>query len=436
MKISPLKFAAASTKAESAAQPARFTPAAVQAHPHHGPKGRVLRLWFVINNTVVSFINNNDLLWAAALTYTVALSIIPVLALAFSVLKAFGSAEQLRPLIQNYVALGSEATTDQIMAFVNNVNAKALGSLGAISLVITVISTMGTVEQAFNNIFRVPKSRGYLRKFTDYLSVLLTVPLFITAGLAATAVLSVEITRVPDIAAVAPYLFAWSGFFLLFIFFPYTKVDWRSALIGSLFTAILFQLAQWGYINFQVGAARYRAIYGAVATIPIFLVWVYVAWIIVLAGAELTAALQRGVPAFMMEARSPDFPRAIALYSMMRLAEHHLHGGAEVTYEGVAGELGTAMEAVEPVLDRLKEAGLIVEQIGEKRARFRRVLLCRAPSVITLDQILAAAVPEASDEVADPRIRLVLKSIHEAARDVLKPVTLSDLLNSAEESPG
>lgn len=436
MKISPLKFADAQTKAESPTPATRFTPAAVEAQPRRSAKGRVLRLWFVISNTVVGFINNNDLLWAAALTYTVALSIIPVLALAFSVLKAFGSSEQLRPLIQNYLALGSEATTDQIMSFVNNVNAKALGSLGAISLMITVISTMGTVEQAFNNIFRVPKSRGYLRKFTDYLSVLLTVPLFIAAGLAATAVLSVEITKAPEVAAVAPYLFVWAGFFLLFIFFPYTRVDWRSALVGSFFTAILFQLAQWGYVNFQVGAARYRAIYGAVATIPIFLVWVYVAWIIVLAGAELTAAIQRGVPAFMMETRSPDFPRAIALYAMMRLAEHHLHGGKPVSYEGIAMDLGTAMEAVEPVLDRLGDAGLIVEQSGEKRARFRRVLLCRAPSVITLDQILAAAVPDATEEVADPRIRTVLKSLHDASREVLKPVTLSDLLNSGEESPG
>lgn len=308
MKVSPLKFAAAQPKEAGSSTPfTRFAPAAVEAEPRHTIRGRVLRVWFIISNAVVSFINNNDLLWAAALTYTVALSIIPVLALAFSVLKGFGDSEKLRPLVQNYIALGSETTTDQVMAFVNNVNAKALGALGAASLLITVISTMGTVEQAFNMIFRVPKSRGYVRKFTDYISVLFTVPLFIVAGLAATAMLSVEIARVPAVAALAPYLFAWVGFFLLFIFFPYTKVSWRSALIGAFFTAVLFQLAQWGYVTFQVGAARYRAIYGAVATIPIFLVWVYVAWNIVLSGAELTAAIQRGVPAFTSRRARPIF---------------------------------------------------------------------------------------------------------------------------------
>ncbi len=99
-------------------------------------------------------------------------------------------------------------------------------------------------------------------------------------------------------------------------------------------------------------------------------------------------------------------------------------------------ELGTAMEAVEPVLDRLRDAGLVIEQAEEKRARFRRVLLCRAPSVISLDQILAAAVPEVDDEVTDPRIRMVIQSIHQSAREALKTVTLSDLLNSGEGSPG
>lgn len=121
---------------------------------------------------------------------------------------------------------------------------------------------------------------------------------------------------------------------------------------------------------------------------------------------------------------------------MMRLAEHHLHGGKPVSYAGVAMDLGTAMDAVEPVLDRLKEAGLVIEQSGEKDAGSRRVLLCRAPSVITLDQIVEAAAPEAAGEVADPRIRLVLKSLHDASRQALSPVTLNDLLNSGEESPG
>lgn len=436
MKISSLWFPSSDPKATPGSPAGWFTPAAVEAEPSNTMKGRLLRLWFVISASVVGFINNNDLLWAAALTYTVALSIIPILALGFSVLKGFGFSSELRPLIATYVALGSSSTTDQIMHYVNNVNAATLGSLGGATLLIMVISTMGTVEQAFNTIFRVPQSRTYLRKFTDYLSVLFTVPLFIVAALAATAFLSLKIAGRPALTEVAPYLFAWAGFFFLFIFFPYTRIHWRSAAIGSLVTAILFQIAQWGYVTFQVGAARYRAIYGALAVVPVFLVWVYLAWIIVLYGAELTAAIQRGVPAFMLGRRSPDFPRALALYAMLRLADYHLHGGSPVTYEGLAMELGTALEAVEPVVDGLKEAGLVMEDLQDKRARYRRVLLCRAPSAITVDQILWSAVPEETAAVADPRIRRILKLIHDASRDAVRPVTLSDMMNGGEESPG
>ncbi|HEY6394711.1 MAG TPA: YihY/virulence factor BrkB family protein, partial [Candidatus Binataceae bacterium] len=240
-----------------------------------------------------NFIANNDLLRASALTYTVALSIVPILALAFSVLKGFGSADQLKPLIERYLAMGSKSVSNQLMDYIGNVNAAALGSAGGAFLLVTVISTMGNIEQAFNQIFRVPASRSYLRKFSDYLSVLFTVPILIAAALAITAIFSVKISYLPFITQLTPYLFAWAGFFFLFVFFPYTKVEYVPALIGSLVTAILFQLGQWGYVQFQVGmAAKYRAIYGTLAAVPIFLVWIYIAWSIILFGAEITAAAQ------------------------------------------------------------------------------------------------------------------------------------------------
>jgi membrane protein len=149
---------------------------------------------------VRSFIANDEFLWASALTYTTALSIVPILALAFSVLKGFGYSDQLQPLIERYLALGSPEITRQLMSFINNVNAAALGSAGGAFLLATVITTLGTVERAFNSIFRVPESRSYVRKFTDYISVLLTVPLFIVAGIALTAFLSVRVIPAQAIA--------------------------------------------------------------------------------------------------------------------------------------------------------------------------------------------------------------------------------------------
>src|SRR5713101_9788344 len=183
-----------------------------------------LSVWHVLNHAVEAFINNNDLLRASALTFTVALSIVPILALAFSAVKGFGGAERLKPLIEQYLALGSSGASSQLMSYVENVNAAALGSAGGAFLLVTVISTMGTVEQALNTIFNVPESRSYFRKFSDYLSVLFTVPFLIVAALGVTAVFSVRMSHFPVVTQILPYLFVWAGFFFLFVFFPYTKV--------------------------------------------------------------------------------------------------------------------------------------------------------------------------------------------------------------------
>ena len=408
--------------------PSWFAPLAVASESSDTIRGRMLRVWFIVSSCVRSFIANDEFLWASALTYTTALSIVPILALAFSVLKGFGYSDQLQPLIQQYLALGSADTSKQLMSFINNVNAAALGSAGGAFLLATVITTLGTVERAFNTIFRVPQSRSYVRKFTDYISVLLTVPLFIVAGIALTAFLSVRLIPANAVAHLTPYIFAWAGFFFLFTFFPYTRVSWRAALIGSLVAAVAFQIGQYGYVHFQVGVSRYRAIYGALATLPIFLVWLYTAWIIILFGAELTAAIQRGVPAFALTPLSPEFPRLVALLAMIRLAENQNVAAIPVSYESLAAEMRTGIEAIEPVLDGLKQAGLIVENLEDETASERRIYLCRAPSAITVEQILEPLAPIDAVEVSDARIRKVLEIAQQASRDALRPITLADML--------
>ena len=311
-----------------------------------------LRVWHILNHAVEGFINNNDLLRASALTFTVALSIVPILALAFSAVKGFGGAERLRPMVERYLGLGSSSS--QLMSYVENVNAAALGSAGGAFLLITVISTMGTVEQALNTIFNVPQSRSYFRKFSDYLSVLFTVPFLILAALGFTAVFSVRISEFPFITHLLPYLFVWAGFFFLYIFFPYTKVRYGPALIGSFVTAVLFQLAQWGYVRFQVGVANYRAIYGAMATLPVFLVWLYIAWSIILFGAELTASIQRGDIPPMLGPMSPDFLYSATMHILIRLADRAYRGGDDITSWTLSHELFVPEATLKPILDGLK----------------------------------------------------------------------------------
>jgi membrane protein len=217
------------------------------------------------------------------------------LALAFSVLKALGGIERIRPLIDKYVALGSPQVSVYLMHFISNVNAGTLGSVGGAALLLTVISTLGTIERAFNTIWEVPAGRSHLRKFTDYLSIVFTVPLLLVAALSLTAAFTSSV-HLPGVVQVLPFLLLWVGFFFLFLFFPYTKVRLDAAAVGSFVSAILFQVAQWGYVYFQVGVAKYQAIYGALATIPVLLVWIYVGWIIVLFGVEVSFCGPEGHP--------------------------------------------------------------------------------------------------------------------------------------------
>ncbi len=384
-----------------------------------------LRVWHVLNHAVEGFIYNNDLLRASALTFTVALSIVPILALAFSAVKGFGGSERLRPLVEQYMGLGSSSS--QIMSYVENVNAAALGSAGGAFLLITVISTMGTVEQALNTIFNVPQSRSYLRKFSDYLSVLFTVPLLIVAALSVTAIFSVRISQFPFVTELLPYLFVWAGFFFLFVFFPYTKVKYVPALIGSFVTAVLFQLAQWGYVRFQVGVANYRAIYGAMATLPIFLVWIYIAWAVILFGAELTAAVQRGDLPPTLGPMSPDFLYSATMHILVRLADRAYHAGDDVTPWTLARELYVAEAAIQPILDGLKAGGFVIEADSSTGSLNQGLFLARQASTIVLADAIKSVDFDQGASDGDPRIDRVLAKLSAVRTDLLKTITLEDI---------
>jgi membrane protein len=341
-----------------------------------------LRVWHVLNHAVEGFIYNNDLL---------------------------------------------RASSTQLMSYVENVNAAALGSAGGAFLLVTVISTMGTVEQALNTIFNVPQSRSYFRKFSDYLSVLFTVPLLIVAALGVTAVFSVRISQFPFVTQLMPYLFVWAGFFFLFVFFPYTKVRWGPALIGSFVTAVLFQLAQWGYVRFQVGVANYRAIYGAMATLPIFLVWIYIAWAVILFGAELTASVQRGDIPAMLGPMSPDFLYSATMHILLRLADRAYHGGDDITSWTLARELFVAEPAITPILDGLKAGGFVIEADPSSGALNQGLFLARQASTITLADALKSVDFDQGASDGDPRVDRVLAKMGVVRNELLKTITLEDI---------
>jgi membrane protein len=385
--------------------------------------------------SVENFLRNDDMLRASALTYTVALSIVPILALAFSALKGFGGFNQIRPLIDRYLAPGSPETANQLMSYVNHTNAAAIGTAGAAFLLFTVVSTMSNVEQAFNQIWRVTRSRSLLRKFTDYLSVLFTVPILMVAALTMTTMFKAHISRMPLVTTVMPYLMVWCGFFLLYLFFPYTHVRYAAAAVGSLIGAVLFQLGQWAYVTFQIGMANYQAIYGALAAVPIFLVWIYIAWSIVLFGAEISATIQRGPGRSALLPNSPEFADVATLHILLRLADQQFHSTRPITPGGLAVELGVDLAALTPIIERLRNLGFVVDAGGEPKASRHRLVLSRAPSVIRLSEAVGTMPTGKADAAPDPRVSQLISRLSVLHHDLLDSLTLADLMESRAPSP-
>ncbi|HLI80187.1 MAG TPA: YhjD/YihY/BrkB family envelope integrity protein [Candidatus Binataceae bacterium] len=384
----------------------------------------------VAEAAVGRFIDNDDLLWASALTYTSALSIVPLLVLVFSVLKGLGYTDQLEPVITRYV--GSPDIANQLLTFVHNMKVAALGSVGAVTLIVTDISLLGTIENALNHSWGVAKGRSYFRKFTDYLSITFVVPVLLVTALTLTAGVTKSEAFLKGISFIASFGLVWAGYFVLFVFFPNTKVKWRPALIGALITAVLWTVAQWAYIHFQYGVTSYKAYYGALAAIPVFLVWIYFSWAIVLLGVEFAVVLQRGPYRPMKSAIGPDFVRRAVILTLMRIGRRMMGHGEPVTAGSIAYELGVAEDTIAPVIARLEQAGLLVDaEVSAGIKDSGELLLTRTPGQILLSGALEFAGPK--DHLLDCEVEQSISRIEALGKKALGDITVLDLIDDVAE---
>ena len=388
---------------------------------HRGPL-RTLRA------AVIGFNNHNDTLWASALTYTLSLSLVPILAVGLSAVKGLVGTDAIKPVIERYLAINSPELTDKILQYVGNVNAATLGTVGGATLLVTVLLTLGTIERALNTIFNVPQERTWLRKFTDYLSITFTVPVLLAVAVPLKTGLTRNLPQFPGLGWIVAILPIWAGFSFLYLFFPNRRVRWDCAALGGLVAAILLEVGQWAYITFQVSAGRYQAIYGALAAVPILLTWIYVASTIVLAGAELAAAAQGTEAGFSLDYRSPGFVRTAVLLMLFRTAERALsRDGAACTIESLASELGAPPAILRPILDQLENAGIIIEVVSDSTASRSGLFLARDSSELRLTEVFEIFEPR-EELHGDERIAAVLKSLAAIEHETLGALTVKDLV--------
>ena len=249
------------------------------------------------------FVQDRLLVRASALVYATLLSIVPLLAVMFSLLKGFGYHNKLSPLLSRVLApIGKQAVQTIVptaMNFVENASVAALGTIGFLFFLLSSISIVNTMDRSFNDVWRVTKTRSLHRRIGNYLSVLILGPVLAFAVLTVTASLQSYslirmMGRIPFIQifvnTAAPIVASWLVFYFLFVFIPNTKVRFLSALYGAIVAGTLWQLMNFFFARFIVTSYQSgtkAALYASFAVFPLFLVWLYFSWTVVLLGAEI-----------------------------------------------------------------------------------------------------------------------------------------------------
>jgi membrane protein len=342
---------------------------------------KALRLVYV---AIREFTTGELTLRAMSLVYTTLLSIVPLLAISFSVLKAFGVHNQVvEPFLLRVLApLGpkGEEITVQIIGFVENVKVGVLSSLGLALLFYTVISVIQKIENSFNHIWRIKKSRSFARRFSDYLSIILVSPVLMFSAMALTASLNsaaivkklVAIepfgTLFYVFAEISPYLFVIAAFTFLYVFLPNTKVKLESALVGGIIAGILWETAGWGFASFVASSTKYAAIYSGFAILILFLIWLYVSWLILLVGAQISFYHQ--YPRFFIAKKelfifSIRFREKIALLIMVLIGYNFYHKRPPWTMSALVNHLRLPLEPVQDILTFLEQNKYVLESHDE-----------------------------------------------------------------------
>lgn len=327
---------------------------------------------------------------ASALTYFTLLSIVPVLALGFGIAKGFG----LEAVLENEIAknlAGQEEAMNYILNFTRSMLGTAKGGLiaglGLLLLLWSVLKLLSNIENSFNTVWDVKKSRGIVRKFTDYLTIMLLGPIFLILAGSITVFIQTQISSLQEstmfnfatpvflqFAKIIPFVIIWMIFTLLYLVMPNTKVEFKSALIAGIIAGTIFQLFQALYVYFQAGASRINAIYGSFAALPLFLIWLQTSWFVVLLGAEISYAVQNvKLKGASMESEnlSIQYQKKIALLIVKELVDRFDKGEKAPDSEQLSSALAVPVYTIDYILLNLKEAGVVSEVKTTHRAAWQ-----------------------------------------------------------------
>ena len=388
---------------------------------------------------------------ASSLAYTTLLSLVPLLAVTFSVLKGFGVQNQLEPTLMGYLEPmgqpGLEAGA-KILDFVNNLQVGVLGSLGIALLFYTVLSLLQKIEEAFNQIWRTPLGRSWARRFSDYLSVILVGPVFIFAGLGI-SVSALDNEWVQRLAAIEPfgllifglgrlipYLLICLTFAFMYGFLTNTRVRVLPALIGGFFAGVLWFATGLIFANFVANSSSYSAIYSGFAAAVLFMIWVNIGWLIVLVGAQVACYWQNPhwlLPRSIEGKTGASEQTALALTIMLLVGEAHYHREPLWGLDRLAVQCeGAPRETVAEIVGALEEKGLIVASNHQPPV----YLPANDIGAIQLRDIVMAMREEGDRSEQPATVRDIMNRIDAAIEQTLEGKTLKDLVLVEGKSEG
>jgi membrane protein len=337
-------------------------------------QGRILFI------AIKGFNKDNIQLRSSALSFYTMLSIVPILALFFGIAQGFGLREKLAVFLQERLQ-GQKEVLEVLLNFVDrylgHINSGYIAGIGIIILFWSVLKVFGNIEESFNNIWQVKKSRMITRQFTDYISLMIIAPVFLLIASSFNVAKLESISQtipflhyldsiLKILVAVLSYTLIWFVFTLIYIIVPNTKVKFVPALIAGIFAGTLFQLLQWAYVNFQSMLTSYGAVYGTFAALPLFMIWLEFSWLIVLLGAEISFAYQNAAH-YEQEAVemnvSQKHRRVLVLLVIHRIIKNFAEGMEPMNGAAIAESLNIPVRIVRELIYDLLNARIITETL-------------------------------------------------------------------------
>jgi membrane protein len=381
---------------------------------------------------------------ASALTFYSLLSVVPVAAMVFGIAKGFGFENSLEGLLLSSLE-GQEEIVKKIVDFAHalleDVKGGFIAGLGLLILFYTIIKILSNIENALNEIWGIKKPRSLSRKITDYLSVMLIGPVlfFMSSTLTVyisgsvrqiiegTSVLRVVSPGISFLLQFLPYISLWFLFSFVYIFIPNTKIKWSSGILGGIIAGSLYHIFQFFYISLQIGVAKYNAIYGGFAALPLFFIWMQTGWLIVLFGAEIAFAHQN-VETYEFEQEcltvSHAFKKLLSLRILHLIVRDFRQGGKPYTSRQIAHDLEIPIRLVNEILFELVASGLASE-VKTDEGRGIAYEPAKDPETMTIKNVVDALEQHGSDDIPVAQTE-ELRQLSESLK------TFSDLVEKAE----